>query len=260
MTTVFILLPAYNEESNIRALLEGIEREFKAWHDADAASALTAIPVVVDDGSADRTADECRAYKGSLAVELIQHERNRGLAAALETGLEAILSRCGDDDIIATLDADGTHHPRYIVELCQRIQAGSDIAVASRFAEGGVERGVSPVRKLLSRGARAAYHLFRPDIPLRDFSCGFRAFRAGVIRKTVAEWDERLFETPGFTCTGELMLKALPHTRPGAVVEIPFELQYDRKGGDSKMPAFKTIQGTLTLLWRARSWKRVPKQ
>ena len=52
------------------------------------------------------------------------------------------------------------------------------------------------------------------------------------------------------------MLKALPFAKPSAIVEIPFELQYDRKEGESKMPAFKTIIGTITLLLRARKWPR----
>ncbi|MBI1391010.1 MAG: glycosyltransferase [bacterium] len=255
--TIYILLPAYNEAANIRGLLDGIEREHAAWKKRRGDSPTPDYrPVVIDDGSSDGTADEIRAAHAQDSITLVQHEHNRGLAAALNTGLYTILDQARDEDIVVTLDADGTHPPVTIFHLVNRIADGFDIVVASRYAPGGVERGVSLIRRILSRGAKVAYHLFLPHIPLRDFSCGFRAMKAKLLRKTLNQWGDRLFETPGFTCTGELMLKAAAHTRREAITEIPFELQYDLKGGESKMPAMKTILGTLTLIWRARSWGR----
>lgn len=254
--SVYILLPAYNEALNILPLLNSIDREFNEWRKKTGIDdALEIFPVVVDDGSRDDTAAQAKSYQGDMAVTVITHEKNQGLAAALQTGILHILSRCQDDDVIITLDADGTHPACTIFYLADSIQNGAEITVASRYAKGGVERGVSLIRKILSRGARLTYHLFRPDIPLKDFSCGFRGFKAEIIRKTVEKWGEKLFESPGFTCTGELMLKAIPHAEKNNITEIPFELQYDKKEGESKMPAFKTIIGTITLLIRARSWK-----
>ncbi|MDP8243986.1 MAG: glycosyltransferase family 2 protein [Candidatus Hinthialibacter antarcticus] len=256
--SIYILLPAYNEALNIRPLLESIDREFEEWSKRIGIDeGVDVFPIVVDDGSSDGTTQQAQSYQGNLPVTVITHEKNQGLAAALQTGLLHILGRCNDDDVIVTLDADGTHPARTIYSLADCVHNGAEIAVASRYAKGGVERGVSLIRKILSRGARLTYHLFRPDIPLKDFSCGFRGFKARILRRTVEEWGERLFESPGFTCTGELMLKALPYAKRDAIVEIPFELQYDKKEGESKMPAFKTTIGTITLLMRARTWARV---
>ena len=114
--------------------------------------------------------------------------------------------------------------------------------------------GVRRYRRWLSHGARKCYRLFFPCWTIHDFSCGFRGMRAAVLRKTVNRWKENLFETSGFACTGELMLKMLEHTTPDRVTEIPFELHYEKKGGKSKMPTFKTIIGTLRLILRARRW------
>ena len=113
-----------------------------------------------------------------------------------------------------------------------------------------------PWRKLLSHGAWFTYRMFFPNVPLRDFSCGYRGFAWDLLRKTVDQWGGRLFEAPGFACTGELMLKMLAHTSPARISEIPFELHYEAKGGKSKMPAFQTVLGTLELLIQARRWMK----
>lgn len=254
---IYALLPAYNEAPNIRPLLDSLAIEYASWAAHSPGGSVSALEaVVVDDGSADATAEETQTFRGEIGVRLLRHERNLGLAAALETGLRDIIGRCADSDVIVTMDADGTHHPRYIFQMIDRLQQGYDIVVASRFAKGGKEHGVNAYRKLLSRGARLCYRMFFPHIPLRDFSCGFRVFRAAALRGALERWDDRLFETPGFSCTGELMLKTLALLSPDRVTEIPFELHYDRKGGASKMPALKTIRGTIELLIRSRQWRR----
>lgn len=243
---IFILLPAYQEAQNIKPLLQNIE--------------TISLPqpvhaIVVDDGSTDGTADEVNSFAGSIQVSLITHEVNRGLAAALRTGIDAILRQAQDDDAVITLDADGSHHPKYMQHLVRALHEGNDIVIASRYADGGKEYGVSMIRLLLSRGARVCYRLFLSHLPVRDFSCGYRCIRARVLRHTVERWGSRLLESPGFSCTGELMLKMVLHTTPDKITEVPFELHYEDKKGKSKMPAFKTIIGTLNLLLRSRGWK-----
>lgn len=244
---IYILLPAYQEALNIKPLLQDI--------------GSTSLPqnvhaVVVNDGSTDGTADEVQSFAGSIQVTLIHHEINKGLAAALRTGIDFILRQAQDDDFVITLDADGSHHPKYMVDIVQTLQQNNDIVIASRYAEGGKEIGVSLIRLILSRGSRMCYRLFLPHLNVRDFSCGYRGIRVRVLRQTVERWGERLLESPGFSCTGELMLKMTLHTTPDKITEIPFELHYEDKKGKSKMPAFKTIIGTLNLLLRSRMWKK----
>ncbi len=248
---IYILLPAYQEAANIRALLQDIDT-------VELPQPVHAV--VVNDGSTDDTAGEVNAFvgtvTGTITVTLINHEANQGLAAALDTGIRFILEHAETDDYVISLDADGSHHPKYIADLVKRLDTGMDIVVASRYAEGGKEYGVNLIRTILSRGARVCYKLFLPHIPVKDFSCGFRGIRVRVLKKTAERWRERLFESPGFSCTGELMLKMCLHTEPYKITEIPFELHYEDKKGESKMPALKTIIGTLQLLIRSRAWKR----
>lgn len=253
---IYVLLPAYNEAENIRNLLQTLEEETQRLGSGQSSLSPNSPihAVVVNDGSRDDTGAEARRFSGTIPVTILEHETNRGLAAALHTGIAFILNRCGEEDWIVTLDADGTHHPKYIFALAEKLETGYDIVVASRYAAGGKEVGVRTFRKWLSHGARMSYRLCFSRWPIRDFSCGFRGMRASVLRKTVAQWQEKLFEAPGFACTGELMLKMLAHTTLDRVTEIPFELHYEKKGGKSKMPALKTVLGTLRLILRARRW------
>src|SRR5205823_11598033 len=73
----------------------------------------------------------------------------------------------------------------------------------------------------------------------RDYTCGFRLYRARTLRRAALAWGDRLIEEAGFTCMAELLLKL---GRGGAaVVESPLVLRYDRKEGPSKMKMARTI-------------------
>ncbi|MDX9752822.1 MAG: glycosyltransferase family 2 protein [bacterium] len=250
---IYILLPAYNEEENILTLLCQSDDEAAKFYYQES-EPYPVHAVVVNDGSHDATHDEAASFTGAIQVTVLDHEKNRGLAAALRTGLDFILQEGEDDDFVLTLDADGTHKPEYLFKLVNKLSEGYDVVVASRYAPGGKEIGVNVYRRLLSMGARVCYRTFFSQVPLRDFSCGFRGFRLSVLRKTVDRWGARMLEMPGFACTGELMLKALVQTEMHRVTEIPFELHYEAKGGSSKMPALKTVLGTVQLLFKARGW------
>ena len=250
---IFILLPAYNEGENILPLLNQTAEE-AAGYFAGQTPPYPVHAVVVNDGSQDNTHDQALLFQDSIQMTLIDHPQNKGLGAALKTGIEFILQNGADDDIVITLDADGTHKPVYMFQLAHKLSEGFDVVVASRYASGGKEIGVNFFRHILSLGARICYKTIFAQVPLRDFSCGFRGIRLGPLRKTVQKWGDHLIEMPGFACTGELMLKILAQTEMTRVTEIPFELHYEQKGGKSKMPAFKTIFGTLELLMKAKGW------
>ncbi len=108
-----IVLPAYNETEAIVPLLGRI----KAFVDKHATRARV---IVVDDGSSDDTDAQARAFRG-LAVQVVPHLRNRGLSAAIQTGLTAALAVSEDDDVIVTMDADDTHPPALISRMLRRI-------------------------------------------------------------------------------------------------------------------------------------------
>jgi len=85
----------------------------------------------------------------------------------------------------------------------------------------------------------------------RDYTCGFRLYRAATLRRAAAAWGDALIEEAGFTCMAELLLKL---GRGGArVAESPLILRYDLKEGASKMKMMRTISRYFTLIQRIRS-------
>jgi dolichol-phosphate mannosyltransferase len=242
MPALTIILPAYNEARALPHLLAAIAADLRA--------ALSPRVIVVDDGSSDDTAAVARGEGDALPVHVIAHPRNLGLGAALRTGLLAAVANAADDDVIVVMDADNTHPPALIVDLAGAVAAGADVAIASRYAPGGREVGLSWYRRIMSRGASAllwaAFHL--PGA--RDYTCGYRAYRAGILRRAISVFGDRLIEERGFVCMAELLIKL---SRLGArIAEVPLVLRYDLKAGPSKVKIIPTILRYLRLIVRGR--------
>lgn len=234
---VWIVLPAYNEAAGLPRLLEAVERadEGAGWH-----------TIVVDDGSRDSTDETARAFVARMPLTVLVHPENLGLAAAIRTGLEHACREASPDDIIITMDADNTHDPAQIPAMLEEVRRGADVVIASRFVHGARQAGVPPHRALLSAGVGWLLRL-RLGLPgVRDYSCGYRAYRAGLLQEAMAAYGPRLIESAGFVVMTELLVKLAPF-RP-RIVEIPLDLRYDRKAGRSKMPAARTILGYLRLV------------
>jgi dolichol-phosphate mannosyltransferase len=85
---------------------------------------------------------------------------------------------------------------------------------------------------------------------VRDYTCGFRAYRADALRRAIARYGDGLISETGFSCMADLLLKL--RTLPLEMGEVPLELRYDRRGGGSKMRVLRTIRQTLGLLLRRR--------
>lgn len=155
-----VVVPAKDEEATIGELLERISR--------------VQIPgymlrtFVVDDGSADRTAEIAR----TRGATVIPHPANQGLGAALRTGLRAAVE--AGADAVAYLDADLEYHPEDIPRLVEPVLAGrADYVLGSRFLNGA--RGMKLHRRL---GNHAFTTLLRAlaRCPISDGQTGMRAF------------------------------------------------------------------------------------
>jgi dolichol-phosphate mannosyltransferase len=245
LRTVHVVLPAYNEEKSLPPLLGRLAAADHRTRDQHALKAW-----VVDDGSSDGTAQVTRDHDSDLDVTLVEHGINRGLGEAVMSGVFAALEVADDDDMIVVMDADDTHDVATIEAMETEIDRGADIVIASRYVAGGDDATAPPFRRLLSRGAAIVFRVALPLDNIHDFTSGFRAYRAGLLRRAVRHWGQRLIEEEGFACMVELLLK-LRHGNP-VMAEVPLVLRYDRKQSASKLKLGRTLLQYLKLLGRDR--------
>ena len=237
------MLPAYNEEARIGKLLEHIDEAMEE-------AGLAYHVLVVDDGSSDGTASLVRACSGRMPITLMQHARNQGLGATLRDGLLGALQDAGERDIVVTMDADDTHTPGLILRMVRMISEGYDVVVASRYRPGARTVGVPLSRRLLSFGGSLLFRVLFPIRGVRDYTCGYRAYRAAVLRSAVRAYGSGFVDQDGFQSTVDILLKL--RTMNLHFGEVPFLLRYDVKEGGTKMNVPRTIRNTLQLLIRRR--------
>ena len=240
---LFLALPAYNEAESLPHLFAAFEREVVARD-------VPARVVVVDDGSTDATMDVVREWSGRLDIEALRHRGNCGLGTTIRDALWMAAKSAEPADVIVTMDADNTHSPALILTMLERLQAGHDIVIASRYRTGAGVVGLSPLRLFMSTGARFLFQTMYPIPGVRDYTCGFRAYRAGLIQRGFEKFGDSLITETGFACMAEVLLKL---TKLDArMCEVPMVLRYDHKRGTSKMRVWRTVNRTVRLLLRAR--------
>ncbi len=253
--TVVLALPAYNEAANIDPLFTRI-----AQVRAECMPNLSVL--IYDDGSKDDTRKLAESWnKAPLPVRVIGLKENRGLGGAL-SGLVhdfAGTNKGGQpaSTHMALMDCDDTMDPFQIPAMLDLMDAQKlDLVIASRYRRGAKVWGVPPLRRLMSRGARTLFTLMHPIRGVRDYSCGYRLYRRDLLEKACTVWGERLIEQRGFASMVELLLKL---GRMGAKCgEIPLQLHYDQKRGESKMPVSDNATRLLKLMWRWRKEGLVP--
>ncbi len=237
---IWIVLPAYNEEASLPKLLPKIDGALRELN-------LEYRLVVVNDGSTDRTAEILAGFESSLPMDLVTHPINRGLGETERDGFEFVAARSAPADVIVRVEGDDTHDPQYIVTLMKKLDEGFDVVNTSRFQPGGAQFGVSGYRAFISRCANAFMRMVFPIPNVRDFSCGFRAYRAQVVQDAVAVFGNDFIQLRGlgFTSTLEMVVKL--HLLGCRCAEVPFVLRYDQKESASKMVGSITALGYLIM-------------
>ena len=246
---IHVVLPAYNEAENIGPLLAAIKTSMKN------AGLPDYRVLVVNDGSTDGTLAVLERLKSDLPLDVLDNGTNMGLAETLKRGLVAAAEQAADDDIIVTMDADNSHTPALIRRMVFAVQEGNDVVIASRFRYGARVKGVACHRELLSLGASLLFRAVFPIDGVKDFTCGYRAYRAALLKRAFAELGPSvLISERGFSCMVDILLKIREYNP--IITEVPLVLRYDLKQGQSKMKVLRTVGDTLRLMARRRCGMR----
>jgi glycosyltransferase involved in cell wall biosynthesis len=234
MTTLSIVIPAYNEEGGIQAIMDRV----LAVRPALKAAGVDEMElIVVDDGSRDRTADIVMATSGAT---LVQHARNGGYGAALKTGFAA-----AKGEWIGFLDADGTYPPEYFPKMYSAaVEQQADIVIGSRMA--GEKSEMPKVRRLGNMIFARLVNIVAAS-NITDSASGQRIFKRSVL--------EQLYPLPdGLNLTPVMSTRALHERMKMIEVAIP----YSERVGRSKLSVVRDgYRFGHSIVWTALNYNPV---
>ncbi len=163
---VMVLIPAYNEQANVAKVIAAAKAQLP-----------TADVVVVNDGSADRTAQ----VAWDAGAHVLSHPFNMGYGTAIQTGYK--YAHENGYDYVVQCDADGQHDPRYLQVLLDEVASNRcDVAIGSRFLkDNAVHYAISPTKRLgMKLFAAIASSVLRQ--PVTDPTSGFQGFNRRAIK------------------------------------------------------------------------------
>jgi glycosyltransferase involved in cell wall biosynthesis len=233
MTSLSVVIPAYNEEKGISEICQRV---------LAVAPALQAVGVdrlellVVDDGSRDRTAEIAGGIPGA---NLIRHAQNKGYGGALKTGFAQ-----SSGELIGFLDADGTYPPEYFPQLCQAVLDGAELVIGSRMAG---EKSQMPLTRRIGNFFFAGLLSLISRQRVSDSASGMRVFRRSIL--------ECIYPLPdGLNLTPVMSTRAI---HEGVrLVEVP--IPYSERVGRSKLSVVRDGSIFLqSMIWTALTYNPV---
>ncbi|HEU4361113.1 MAG TPA: polyprenol monophosphomannose synthase [Mycobacterium sp.] len=211
-----VVVPTFNERENLPLILTRLQQARPDVH-----------VLVVDDGSPDGT--------GALADQLASADPDRihvmhrttkaGLGAAYLAGFAWGLSR--QYTVLVEMDADGSHAPEQLHRLLDAIDDGADLAIGSRYVDGGTVRNWPRRRLVLSKTANI-YSRLMLGVGIHDITAGYRAYRREVLEKI----DLAAVDSKGYCFQIDLTWRTV--NNGFTVVEVPITFT-ERELGESKL-------------------------
>lgn len=226
-----IIIPTYNEIENLDALVRAI-REL----------ALGSQIIIVDDNSPDGTGIQAdHLAESHPEVHVIHRPCKQGLGTAHIAGIRLALD-LGMDRIL-TMDADFSHHPRYLPAIIAALDS-YDVVIGSRYVRGGGTRQCTLGRKLLSRSANV---FARGALGLRanDATAGFRGYHRGVLESIPLDQ----IVSDGYSFLIEMLYNC--QKRSWRIGEIPIVFENRQKGSSkiSRVEILKALRTVVRLAW-----------
>lgn len=236
MPDVLIVIPTYNERDNVPALID----------------MLLELPVdlgviIVDDHSPDGTGEiaDKLAAKNPQQVFVIHRAGKLGLGTAYLAGFRDGLATGAAR--LMTMDADFSHHPRFIPDIVRASREKYDLVIGSRYVRGGDAPDFPMRRRLLSSGANTVARVAL-GLKAHDVTAGFRCYRREVLEALPLD---TVFSS-GYSFLIEMLF--LVQRAGFSVGEVPIIFE-DRKEGKSKISEREILKAMYTVV--RLSWRRL---
>ncbi len=224
-------MPTYNERRNLEPIAGRVRAALPA-----------ADLLIVDDNSPDGTGDIAdKLAEAGPHVQVMHRTEKTGLGKAYIAGFGWALER--GYDVIVEMDADGSHQPEHLPSLVGALDGeNADLSIGSRWVPGGRVVNWPKSREALSRAANI-YTRLMLGLDVRDATAGFRAYRAGTLRKI----SLNQVESTGYCFQIDLTIRV---AQAGLrIVEVPITF-VEREHGASKMSNGIILEA----FWRVAQW------
>lgn len=222
---ISIVFPAFNEAENIRRFQTEVLPEFMKL-------GMPFEIIIVDDGSSDETASIASSLGQS--VRCVKHDRNRGLGAAIRTGIAE-----AKGDLVVTMDTDLTFAPSLVAKLLKRFQMGDVDVVSGSPKLAGYGKDIPSYRIFVSHVATIIYQLVM-GAKITAVSPILRLYKRDQLL-------ELPLQSTGFDINAEILFYLIRNNRK--IAEIPAPLT-QRIHGESKLNYGKEMRRHLRLLKR----------
>ena len=212
---IYILIPVYNEENQIRKVILELKEIFQNI-------------IVVNDGSTDKTENIIDSYKNVIKIS---YKKNKGKGYALRKGLS--YAKRNNFDQLILMDADGQHNPSEIKKFIKKLDEGYDFVSGSRFIKNNSNIPVG--RKIILFGGKLIEKVLI-GINLTDAHNGYRAMGKNAIKKIKINENRMAYAS-------ELMFEVIHNDLK--YTEVPVKIKYTKetlsKGTGSLLTGFKIL-------------------
>ncbi len=231
-----VCVPTYDERENVEPLVRALGDVLDVERDR---------VLVIDDGSPDGTGEIADRLAQELPwLDVLHRPRKEGIGRAYLAGFDRALET--DAALVLEMDCDFSHDPADVRRLIAACEDGADLALGSRWIDGGGTENWGLLRRLISRGG-SLYARVVLGVGVRDLTGGFKCFRRAVL-ETI---DRDAIAARGYGFQIEGTYRAL---RAGfRVVEVPIVF-VDRRVGESKMSGaivLEAMRQVPVLRWKA---------
>jgi len=226
-----IVIPAFNEAENIKELIPAILNLRKGFY-----------ILIINDNSTDKTGEVAEELSKKYPEVFALHRKSQhGLGRAYLDGFKWALEK--DYDLIFEMDADFSHHPKYLPVFLEKIK-DCDLVVGSRYYQGRLSVINWDIKRVFLSLAANLYARIITGVPVSDATAGFKCFKREVLEKI----DLNKVLSEGYSFQIEMNWRC--HQAGFKIGEIPI-IFYERRHGQSKLST-NIIREGLWILWKMR--------